>query len=174
MDKKYIRHWKSKDSRELFYSLHRDEVAAESVMNSCCVYFVSDNEQIPNPGEYPDFIVRNFYDCGKKKLWKLSDTVFYKYDQKELDILVAKSISLAGDLLDIEKKKKSSRKQAFPRRIIKDAEGNNVFKKSQELVDQIKVSYHFLLKFYLFLCFCLCVHVLLGNPMFYATLMFDD
>ncbi|CAA7021921.1 unnamed protein product [Microthlaspi erraticum] len=125
LDKKYVRHWKSKDARELLYSLHRDEVIAESVMNICSVYFAPEGKQIPNHGEYPDFFVTWFYDCYIKKICKLCDIIFDDDEQQqELDLLVAKTISQAGDLLDIEKKKKLRRKS----RLIK----------SHELVDQIK------------------------------------
>ncbi|CAA7036552.1 unnamed protein product [Microthlaspi erraticum] len=58
------------------------------------------------------------------KMYKLCDIIFDEEQQQELDLLVAKTISQAGDLLDIEKKKKSRRKT----RLVK----------SQELVDQIK------------------------------------
>ncbi|KAJ0715135.1 putative BAH domain-containing protein [Helianthus annuus] len=32
--------WQSNDTRELFYSFHRDEVPAESVMHKCVVHFI--------------------------------------------------------------------------------------------------------------------------------------
>ncbi|CAA7060165.1 unnamed protein product [Microthlaspi erraticum] len=139
VDKKYVRHWKSKDARELLYSLHRDEVVAESVMNSCSVCFVPEGKQIPNCGEYPNFIVTRFYDCYIKKLSKLSATCFYEkfcdtiveeeQQPDKLGLFVAKIMSQVG-LVNNEKKKKSRRKQAFPQR--------NLYKKPEELVDQNK------------------------------------
>ncbi|CAA7014475.1 unnamed protein product [Microthlaspi erraticum] len=118
VDTKYVRHWKSKDARELLYSLHRDQVIAESVMKICSVYFVPENEQIPNRGEdhefllfvkvpeHPDFFVSLFDDCAKKKVWKLSETNFTEQQRQDFDDVVAKTI---------EKKRKLKRKQAFPK-----------------------------------------------------------
>lgn len=182
VDKKYVRTWKSNDSRELLYSFHRDEVIAESVTNSCRVYFMPEGKQIPNRGEYPDFIVKQFYDCVKKKLRKLSNNNFNEQQKQEVDLLVAKTISLLGDLLvDIEKKKRTlelrQRKQSAPKRFIREAEGRitkgknilnsleSIFEKfdalsgNSELDDQIKVSYQFLLNvFFAFFMVgvCLC------------------
>ncbi|CAA7014477.1 unnamed protein product [Microthlaspi erraticum] len=142
VDKKYVRHWKSKDARELLYSTHRDQVIAESVMKSCSVYFVPKNQQIPNRGEYPDFLfcvqskypdffVRLIYDCVKKKVWMLSETNFTKKQRQNFDAVVAKTI---------EKKRKLRRKQAFPRR---NAAEGFVYKNSQNdhIVDEGTADY---------------------------------
>ena len=47
--------WQSRDTRELFYSFHRDEVPAESVMHKCVVHFVPIHKQHPNRKQHPGF-----------------------------------------------------------------------------------------------------------------------
>ncbi|CAE6186930.1 unnamed protein product [Arabidopsis arenosa] len=102
-EKKDGRNWEQRDSRDLFYSFHRDEVFAESVRNKCTVHFVPDRKKIPNPGPpQPDFIVQNVYDFVDKKLWKLTDKDFDEMQKNEVDFLVAKTMSRLGDLPDIE------------------------------------------------------------------------
>lgn len=101
-EKKDGRNWEPRDSRDLFYSFHRDEVFAESVRNKCTVHFVPDRKKIPNPGPHPDFIVQNVYDFVDKKLWKLTDKDFDEKQKNEVDLLVAKTMSPLGDLPDIE------------------------------------------------------------------------
>ncbi len=66
--------WQSSDTRELFYSFHRDEVPAESVMHKCVVHFVPIHKQLPNRKQHPGFIVQKVYDTVARKLWKLTDT----------------------------------------------------------------------------------------------------
>ncbi|CAH2060766.1 unnamed protein product [Thlaspi arvense] len=68
VDKKYVRNWKSKDSKDIFYRFHRDEVFAESVKDDSSVYFVPDNKQVPNHG----FIVQRVYNTENKKLRKFT------------------------------------------------------------------------------------------------------
>ncbi|KAF2297819.1 hypothetical protein GH714_003682 [Hevea brasiliensis] len=46
--------WQSRDTRELFYSFHRDEVPAESVMHKCVVHFVPIHKQLPNRKQHPE------------------------------------------------------------------------------------------------------------------------
>ncbi|CAH2046354.1 unnamed protein product, partial [Thlaspi arvense] len=101
VDKKYIRNWKSKDSRDIFYSFHRDEVSAESVKDDCSVYFVPENKQVPNHG----FIVQRVYNTENKKMRKFTHHDFNEQQKQELDLLLEKTISRVGDLLDILMKK---------------------------------------------------------------------
>ncbi|OAP11408.1 unnamed protein product [Arabidopsis thaliana] len=103
VDKKHVGKWESKDSRNLFYSFHRDEVFAESVKHKCVVNFVPENKQIPNRREHPCFIVQNVYDFVKKKLRKFTDKNFDVHQKNEIDRLVAKTSLCLGDLPDIEK-----------------------------------------------------------------------
>ncbi|KAL1201628.1 ASI1-immunoprecipitated protein 3 [Cardamine amara subsp. amara] len=123
--KKYVRNWESKDSGDLVYSFHRDEVSAESVMHKCLVYFVPENEELPNPRASPDFIVRKFYDHIKKKLLNFSHRGFNVKQKDEINLLVEKTISRVGDLFTIEKvemSKISRRKKSVPKRHILTAE----------------------------------------------------
>lgn len=122
VDKKHVGKWQSKDSRNLFYSFHRDEVFAESVEHKCVVSFVPENKQVPNRKEHRGFIVQKVYDIAKKKLRKLSDNEFDVHQKHEIDHLVADTILRLGDLPDIEKdqmtKKISRRKRSVPKRYI--------------------------------------------------------
>ncbi|CAK7335542.1 unnamed protein product [Dovyalis caffra] len=65
--------WQIRDSRELFYSIHRVEVPAKCVMHKCVVYFVSVNKQLPDSRKHPGFIIQQVYDAEKQKLWKIID-----------------------------------------------------------------------------------------------------
>ena len=87
-EKKGGGNWQSSDTRELFYSFHRDEVPAESVMHRCVVYFVPAHKQLPKRKVNPGFIVRKVYDTVEKKLWKLTDKDYEDTKQHEIDLLV--------------------------------------------------------------------------------------
>ncbi|KFK31915.1 hypothetical protein AALP_AA6G175400 [Arabis alpina] len=101
-EKKGGGNWLSSDTRELFYSFHRDEVPAESVMHRCVVYFVPAHKQLPKRQNHPGFIVRKVYDTVEKKLWKLTDKDYEDTKQHEIDLLVEKTMSRLGDLPDLE------------------------------------------------------------------------
>lgn len=101
-EKKGGGNWESSDTRELFYSFHRDEVPAESVMHRCVVYFVPAHKQLPKRQNHPGFIVRKVYDTVEKKLWKLTDKDYEDSKQHEIDLLVEKTMSRLGDLPDLE------------------------------------------------------------------------
>ena len=94
--------WQSRDTRELFYSFHRDEVPAESVMHKCVVHFVPVHKQLPNRKQHPGFIVQKVYDTVERKLWKLTDKDYEDNKQHEIDLLVQKTLSRLVDLPDIE------------------------------------------------------------------------
>ncbi|XP_022737041.1 uncharacterized protein LOC111289940 isoform X3 [Durio zibethinus] len=94
--------WQSRDTRELFYSFHRDEVPAESVMHKCVVHFVPIHKQLPNRKQHPGFIVQKVYDTVERKLWKLTDKDYEDNKQHEIDLLVQKTLSRLGELPDIE------------------------------------------------------------------------
>ncbi|CAK9310960.1 unnamed protein product [Citrullus colocynthis] len=94
--------WQSHDTRELFYSFHRDQVPAESVMHKCVVHFVPLHKQLPIRKQHPGFIVRKVYDTVERKLWKLTDKDYEDSKQQEIDELVKKTMSRLGDLPDIE------------------------------------------------------------------------
>ncbi|GMI76333.1 BAH domain-containing transcriptional regulator 1, ASI1-Immunoprecipitated Protein 3 [Hibiscus trionum] len=94
--------WPSHDTRELFYSFHRDEVPAESVMHKCVVHFVPIHKQLPSRKRNPGFIVQKVYDTVERKLWNLTDKDYEDNKQHEIDLLVQKTLSLLGELPDIE------------------------------------------------------------------------
>lgn len=94
--------WQSRDTRELFYSFHRDEVPAESVMHKCVVHFVPINKQLPSRKQHPGFIVQKVYDTVERKLWKLTDKDYEDNKQHEIDLLVQKTQACLGDLPEVE------------------------------------------------------------------------
>ncbi|KAF3635109.1 hypothetical protein FXO38_24801 [Capsicum annuum] len=94
--------WQSRDTRELFYSFHRDEVPAESVMHKCVVHFVPLNKQIPKRKEHPGFFVQKVYDTEQMRLFKLTDKDYEDTKQHEIDLLVQKTIARVGHLPDLE------------------------------------------------------------------------
>ncbi|THF99256.1 hypothetical protein TEA_017093 [Camellia sinensis var. sinensis] len=101
-EKKGGGNWQSCDSRELFYSFHRDDVPAESVLHKCVVHFIPLNKQIPNRKQHPGFIVQKVYDTEQRRLFKLTDKDYEDNKQHEIDLLVQKTLSRLGDLPDIE------------------------------------------------------------------------
>lgn len=94
--------WVASDARELFYSFHRDEVAAESVMHKCVVHFIPAHKQAPLRSKHPGFIVRKVYDPNEKKLWNLTDKDYEDSKQAEVNLLVQKTRNALGDLPDID------------------------------------------------------------------------
>ncbi|KAL3635556.1 hypothetical protein CASFOL_020103 [Castilleja foliolosa] len=97
--------WQSSDTRELFYSFHRDEVPAESVMHKCVVHFIPPNKQIPRRKEHPGFIVQKVYDTELRRLFKLTDKDYEDNKKHEINLLVEKTSARLGDFLDIEPEK---------------------------------------------------------------------
>ncbi|KAL3833490.1 hypothetical protein ACJIZ3_008226 [Penstemon smallii] len=94
--------WQSRDTRELFYSFHRDEVPAESVMHKCVVHFIPLNKQIPQRKQHPGFIVQKVYDTEQRRLFKLTDKDYEENKQHELDLLVQKTSVRLGGIPDLE------------------------------------------------------------------------
>nr|KYP38880.1 hypothetical protein KK1_039861 [Cajanus cajan] len=101
-EKKSGGNWKSCDTRELFYSFHRDNVPAEAVMHKCAVHFIPLHKQLPKRKDHPGFIVQKVYDTVERKLWRLSDKDYEDIKQSEIDELVQKTLRRIGELLDIE------------------------------------------------------------------------
>ncbi|KAG5409109.1 hypothetical protein IGI04_005428 [Brassica rapa subsp. trilocularis] len=92
-------HWEANGTRELFYSFHRDEVPAESVMHRCPVNFVPPHKKLPKK---KGFIVRKVYDTDDMELRELTDKVYEDARQHEIDLFVEKSVLRLGDLPDLE------------------------------------------------------------------------
>ncbi|CAM0874161.1 unnamed protein product [Alopecurus aequalis] len=87
------------DARELFYSSHLDDVAAESVMHTCVVHFIPQHKQVPSKKEHPGFIVQQVYDHNDDKFYEV--TAYYDDDiQQEINILVMKTMVRIGELPD--------------------------------------------------------------------------
>uniref|UniRef100_A0A804QMN4 BAH domain-containing protein n=2 Tax=Zea mays TaxID=4577 RepID=A0A804QMN4_MAIZE len=101
-DKKEGGFWVARDTRELFYSFHTDDVPAESVMHKCVVHFIPQQKQIPSRKQHPGFIVQKVYDAVEKKLWNLTDKDYEDNKQQEIDLLVKKTIDRIGQLPDLE------------------------------------------------------------------------
>ncbi|KAL8150436.1 hypothetical protein V2J09_020244 [Rumex salicifolius] len=100
-EKKGGGNWQPRDTRELFYSFHRDEVPAESVMHKCVVHFVPLHKQLPKRKQFPGFIVQKVYDTEQRKLFKLTDKDYEDNKQHEIDLLVNKTMARLGDLPDL-------------------------------------------------------------------------
>ncbi|KAL8141646.1 hypothetical protein V2J09_014678 [Rumex salicifolius] len=94
--------WQARDTRELFYSFHRDDVPAESVMHKCVVHFVPLHKMLPNRKQFPGFIVQKVYDTEQRKLFKLTDKDYEDTKQHEIDLLVNKTMARLGDLPDLD------------------------------------------------------------------------
>ncbi|KAJ3695633.1 hypothetical protein LUZ60_001010 [Juncus effusus] len=94
--------WQAKDTRELFYSWHRDEVPAESVMHRCVVHFLPHTKQLPKRSLHPGFVVQKVYDTENRKLFKLTDRDYEDHFQKEIEGLIAKTRERIGEMPEEE------------------------------------------------------------------------
>ncbi|XP_076939365.1 protein REPRESSOR OF VERNALIZATION 1-like [Bidens hawaiensis] len=64
-------------TRELYYSLHMDEVHAETVIHKCIVHFVTEQNHIPPRKKYPGFIVMKVYNPSSNMLTKLTNSFLH-------------------------------------------------------------------------------------------------
>ncbi|KAJ6843040.1 uncharacterized protein M6B38_299845 [Iris pallida] len=94
--------WQARDTRELFYSFHLDDVPAESVMHRCVVHFIPLNKKLPVRSQHPGFIVQKVYDAVEKRLWKLTDKDYEDGKQDEINLLVTKTLARLGEFQDLE------------------------------------------------------------------------
>ncbi|GER47748.1 bromo-adjacent homology domain-containing family protein [Striga asiatica] len=92
--------WDPRDTRELFYSFHRDEVPAESIFHKCVVHFIPLNKRVPHRQQHPGFIVQQVYDTEQRMLFKLTDKDYEEDKQHEIDLLVKKTLARLGTLQD--------------------------------------------------------------------------
>ncbi|CAJ1975180.1 unnamed protein product [Sphenostylis stenocarpa] len=71
---------------EIFYTFHKDEIDAESLLHPCKVSF------LPKSAEFPSgissFVCRRVYDIANKCLWWLNDQDYINDCQKEVDKLL--------------------------------------------------------------------------------------
>ncbi|XP_074316296.1 uncharacterized protein LOC141652645 isoform X2 [Silene latifolia] len=74
---------------EVFYSFHRDEIPAASLLHPCKVAFLPKGVELP-PG-VSSFVCRRVYDTTNKRLWWLTDKDFINGRREEVDQLLHKS-----------------------------------------------------------------------------------
>lgn len=74
---------------EIFYSFHRDEISAESLLHPCKVAFLRKGVELPQG--ISSFVCRRVYDIANKCLWWLTDQDYIKERQEEVDRLLDKT-----------------------------------------------------------------------------------
>lgn len=74
-------YWPSLHMREVFYSFHRTEVPAESVMHKCVVHFIPSDKQIPTRKELPGFVFQKVYVTESRMVYKLTDQNYVLYSK---------------------------------------------------------------------------------------------
>ncbi|KAK4350451.1 hypothetical protein RND71_029764 [Anisodus tanguticus] len=74
---------------EIFYSFHRDEIPAASLLHPCKVAFLSKGAELPTG--ISSFICRRVYDISNKCLWWLTDQDYIKELQEEVGQLLNKT-----------------------------------------------------------------------------------
>ncbi|GMH16802.1 hypothetical protein Nepgr_018643 [Nepenthes gracilis] len=73
---------------EVFYSCHRDEIPAESLLHPCKVAFFAKGVDLPTG--VSSFVCRRVYDISNKCLWWLTDQKYIN-DRQEVDHLLHKT-----------------------------------------------------------------------------------
>ncbi|KAK9104639.1 hypothetical protein Scep_021483 [Stephania cephalantha] len=74
---------------EVFYSFHKDEIPAASLLHPCKVAFLRKGVELP-PG-ISSFVCRRVYDTTNKRLWWLTDQDYINERQEEVDQLLDKT-----------------------------------------------------------------------------------
>lgn len=74
---------------EIFYSFHRDEISAESLLHPCKVAFLRKGVELPSG--VLSFVCRRVYDVANKCLWWLTDKDYINERQEEVDRLLDKT-----------------------------------------------------------------------------------
>ncbi|XP_059303846.1 uncharacterized protein LOC132055859 [Lycium ferocissimum] len=74
---------------EIFYSFHRDEILAASLLHPCKVAFLSKGAELPTG--ISSFVCRRVYDISNKCLWWLTDQDYIKELQEEVGQLLNKT-----------------------------------------------------------------------------------
>ncbi|PHU23844.1 hypothetical protein BC332_08951 [Capsicum chinense] len=74
---------------EVFYSFHRDETSAASLLHPCKVAFLSKGVELPTG--ISSFICRRVYDISNECLWWLTDQDYIKELQEEVGQLLNKT-----------------------------------------------------------------------------------
>uniref|UniRef100_A0A803L8S7 BAH domain-containing protein n=1 Tax=Chenopodium quinoa TaxID=63459 RepID=A0A803L8S7_CHEQI len=74
---------------EVFYSFHRDETPAASLLHPCKVAFLPRGVELPSG--ISSFVCRRVYDTANKRLWWLTDQDYIDGRQEEVDQLIRKT-----------------------------------------------------------------------------------
>ncbi|KAL2631639.1 hypothetical protein R1flu_016325 [Riccia fluitans] len=74
---------------EIFYSFHKDEISAASLLHPCKVAFLRKGAELP-PG-VASFVCRRVYDTANKCLWWLTDRDYTDEHQDEVDQLLERT-----------------------------------------------------------------------------------
>ncbi|KAG5019736.1 hypothetical protein JHK87_015591 [Glycine soja] len=71
---------------EIFYTFHKDETDAESLLHPCKVAFLCKGAELPSG--FSSFVCRRVYDIANKCLWWLNDQDYINDCQEEVDQLL--------------------------------------------------------------------------------------
>ncbi|CAI9112559.1 OLC1v1013025C1 [Oldenlandia corymbosa var. corymbosa] len=74
---------------EIFYSFHKDEIPAASLLHPCKVAFLPQGVELSS--EISSFVCRRVYDIDKERLWWLTDQDYINDRQEEVDKLLQKT-----------------------------------------------------------------------------------
>ncbi|XP_077217294.1 uncharacterized protein LOC143851697 [Tasmannia lanceolata] len=74
---------------EVFYSFHKDEIPAASLLHPCKVAFLRKGVELPSG--ISSFVCRRVYDIANKCLWWLTDQDYINERQEEVDQLLDKT-----------------------------------------------------------------------------------
>ncbi|XP_015579814.1 uncharacterized protein LOC8258101 [Ricinus communis] len=74
---------------EVFYSFHKDEIPAASLLHPCKVAFLAKGVELPSG--ISSFVCRRVYDITNKCLWWLTDQDYIHERQEEVDKLLYKT-----------------------------------------------------------------------------------
>ncbi|ONI08422.1 hypothetical protein PRUPE_5G177500 [Prunus persica] len=74
---------------EIFYSFHKDEIPAASLLHPCKVAFLAKGVELPSG--ISSFVCRRVYDITNKCLWWLTDQDYMNERQEEVDQLLYKT-----------------------------------------------------------------------------------
>ncbi|OVA16274.1 Bromo adjacent homology (BAH) domain [Macleaya cordata] len=74
---------------EVFYSFHKDEIPAASLLHPCKVAFLRKGVELPSG--ISSFVCRRVYDIANKRLWWLTDQDYINERQEEVDKLLDKT-----------------------------------------------------------------------------------
>ncbi|CAM6013898.1 unnamed protein product [Sphagnum balticum] len=71
---------------EIFYSFHKDDISAASLLHPCKVAFLQKGVELPSG--VSSFVCRRVYDTASKCLWWLTDRDYTDEHQEEVDLLL--------------------------------------------------------------------------------------